>query len=49
MNEQETPEKLDRLIESGSNPARSTFTPTAAFLKQCPQQSSAYEGTCFLA
>jgi len=24
MNEQETPEKLDRLIESGSNPARST-------------------------
>jgi hypothetical protein len=27
MNEQETPEKLDRLIEAGSNPARSTFTP----------------------
>jgi hypothetical protein len=25
MNEQTTPEKLDRLIEAGSNPARSTF------------------------
>ena len=26
MSKQTTPKKLDRLIEAGSNPARSTFT-----------------------